>query len=212
MDLKKTGQFIAERRKAKDLTQAKLAEILLISEKTVSKWETGKGFPDTSLILPLCEALDISANELLSAKLLDEKEYKEKAEENLVLLSTTEQKYGKFLIKVEMALTSIVLVMFLGYMALASMHPNLEDWIRYLLIGGGFVCLLSACFIALRIEQKAGFYECKHCGHRHVPKYWAVFCAMHNGTTRYLKCPRCNKRSWSKKVYDASTKDNQTEK
>jgi transcriptional regulator with XRE-family HTH domain/DNA-directed RNA polymerase subunit RPC12/RpoP len=206
MDLKKTGQFIAERRKEKNLTQAKLAEILFISEKTISKWETGKGFPDTSLILPLCEALDISANELLSAKLLDEKEYKAKAEENLVLLSTTEQKYAKFLIRVEMAITSIVLIMFLGYMALASMHPTLEDSIRYLLIGGGFVCLLSACFIALRIEQKAGFYECKHCGHRHVPKYWQVFWAVHNGTTRYLKCPNCNKKSWNKKVISKEDK------
>ena len=67
MDLKKTGEFIAERRKEKGLTQQALAEQIFVSEKTISKWECGKGFPDTSLILPLCEALEISANELLSA-------------------------------------------------------------------------------------------------------------------------------------------------
>ena len=66
MDLLKTGKFIADRRKQKKLTQAELANIIGISEKTVSKWECGNGFPDTSLMLPLCEALDISANGLLS--------------------------------------------------------------------------------------------------------------------------------------------------
>ena len=70
MDLSKTGKFIAERRKEKGLTQVKLAEKLNVSEKTISKWECGNGFPDTTLILPLCEILEISSNELLSAKLL----------------------------------------------------------------------------------------------------------------------------------------------
>ena len=85
MDLSITGKFIAERRKEKGFTQVKLAEKLNVSEKTISKWECGNGFPDTTLILPLCEALEISANELLSAKLLPtEKEYKQQAEQNLI--------------------------------------------------------------------------------------------------------------------------------
>ena len=79
MDLKRTGEFIKERRKAKNLTQADLAEKIYVSEKTISKWECGNGFPDTSLILPLCQALDINANELLSGKKLDEAEYKHEA-------------------------------------------------------------------------------------------------------------------------------------
>lgn len=87
MNLIKTGKFIAEIRKSKKLTQVMLAEKLNVSEKTISKWECGNGFPDTSLILPLCEQLDISANELLSAKKLDEKNYKINAEENLVELN-----------------------------------------------------------------------------------------------------------------------------
>ena len=68
MDLKVIGEFIKQQRKAKGLTQVELAEKLLVSEKTISKWECGNGFPDTSLILPLCKELDISANELLSGK------------------------------------------------------------------------------------------------------------------------------------------------
>ena len=70
MDLGIIGKFIQERRKAKKLTQVQLSEILEVSEKTISKWESGRGFPDTTLILPLCKVLDITANELLSGKLL----------------------------------------------------------------------------------------------------------------------------------------------
>ena len=88
MDLKLVGKFIAQKRKEKNLTQSALADLLFISEKTVSKWECGKGFPDTSLILPLCSALEISANELLSGKTLTEQEYKTSAEKNLIELKT----------------------------------------------------------------------------------------------------------------------------
>ena len=104
MDLKLTGAFIKEQRKAKNLTQAELAQKLMVSEKTVSKWECGNGFPDTTLMLPLCEALNISANELLSAKRLDEKEYKKEAESNLVLLQTQKEMSDKLALATEWVL------------------------------------------------------------------------------------------------------------
>lgn len=66
MDAHKTGRFIAELRKQKGLTQKELAEKLMVTDKAVSRWETGKGFPDTSLLAPLGEVLGVSANELLS--------------------------------------------------------------------------------------------------------------------------------------------------
>lgn len=62
------GQFIALKRKEKNLTQGQLAEILNISNKTISKWETGKSMPDYSLINPLCEALDVTVSELLEGQ------------------------------------------------------------------------------------------------------------------------------------------------
>ena len=83
MDQIKTGKFIAEKRKEKSLTQQELADILGISNKTVSKWETGRGLPEVSLMLPLCKALGISVNELLSGEKLDDT-YEVKAEENLI--------------------------------------------------------------------------------------------------------------------------------
>lgn len=85
MDQIKIGKFIAQQRKNKQLTQQALADKLEISNKTISKWECGNGLPDISLLLPLCNALDISVNELLSAELLNVS-YKEKAEENLLSL------------------------------------------------------------------------------------------------------------------------------
>ncbi len=68
MDQVKIGKFISQMRKEKGLTQKQLGEELLISDKTVSKWETGKGMPEVSLMLPLCEKLGINVNELLTGK------------------------------------------------------------------------------------------------------------------------------------------------
>lgn len=84
MDQVKIGKFIQELRKEKELTQQELANILNITDRAISKWENGRGLPDLSLIKPLCEALDISINELLSGEKLNKKEYQEKLEENIV--------------------------------------------------------------------------------------------------------------------------------
>ena len=86
MDQVKIGRFVAERRKAKGLTQAKLAEMLGVTDRAVSKWETGKSMPDASLMLPLCEILGISVNELLSGERIEMENYNKVAEENLVEL------------------------------------------------------------------------------------------------------------------------------
>lgn len=64
----KIGKFIAEERKVKKYTQRELADKLSISDKTISKWERGNGFPEVSLLLPLCNELEITVNELLSGE------------------------------------------------------------------------------------------------------------------------------------------------
>ena len=89
----KIGKFILELRKQKGMTQKELAEKVGVSDKTISKWECGNGFPDATLMLPLCNALGITANELLSGKRLKtDKEYKVDAEKNIVALIT--KNYG----------------------------------------------------------------------------------------------------------------------
>ena len=92
MDTVKIGKFLSEMRRNHGLTQREFAELLGISDKTVSKWETGNGLPEVSLMLPVCEALHIDLNELFSGERLKEADYKKKAEENMIrLLRETEQ-------------------------------------------------------------------------------------------------------------------------
>ena len=86
MDRIKIGKFIAERRKTKNLTQLQLAEKLNITDRAISKWETGKGMPDSSIMMELCKELDISVNELLSGELIDMNNYNVKVDENLIKL------------------------------------------------------------------------------------------------------------------------------
>ena len=84
MDQVRIGRFIAEERKKKGWTQKQLAEKLNISDKTVSKWECGNGFPEVSLLLPLCDELGITVNDLLSGEVVSWKDYQKKAENNMV--------------------------------------------------------------------------------------------------------------------------------
>ena len=77
---------------------------------------------------------------------------------------------------------------------------ELTDSIRLLIIILATVLLLIMCLIALRIEQVAGYYKCAKCNHKYIPTYASVLWAMHIGRTRYMKCPKCNQRSWNKKV------------
>lgn len=95
------GKFIAECRKEKELTQLQLAEKLNITNRAVSKWETGKSMPDVSIMLELCNVLGVSVNELLSGERIDEEMYKEKAEENLLSLQEKKDKAQKELLVFE---------------------------------------------------------------------------------------------------------------
>lgn len=199
MDLLKTGKFIADRRKQKELTQAELANIIGISEKTVSKWECGNGFPDTSLMLPLCEALDISANELLSGKELSDEEYKTNAEKNLILLKSRQDKSVKHLLSLECVIGYMTTFTYFLLLLCAIFAVENLAW-RITIICLSVLILLVGVIFALRVEQVAGFYECEHCHHKYIPTYHAVLFAMHIGRTRYMKCPKCGKRTWNKKV------------
>lgn len=64
----------------------------------------------------------------------------------------------------------------------------------------GFVTFMIVAAVMLRIEQITGFYKCKKCGHKNTPTYGAIIVAPHIGRTRYLRCSKCGKKSWQKKV------------
>ena len=91
------------------------------------------------------------------------------------------------------SITFLVLIFTLSYAVESTV-------IRIILGILAFAILMVGISFALKIETETGYYECKKCHNKYVPKYSQVYFAMHIGTTRYLKCPECGKRSWNKKV------------
>ena len=199
MDQIKTGKFIAEQRKVNGLTQMQLAEKLGITDRAVSKWETGKSLPDASIMLELCEILKITVNDLLSGEVVTMDNYNKEMENNLLEMIKQKEKSDKKLLSLEIFIGFTATVVLFAFIALAA-FVQMETWLKIVLIVFGFVVFLAGCFCALRIEQEAGYYECRNCGHRYVPNYKDVVNAMHMGRTRYMKCPECGKKSWQKKV------------
>ena len=200
MDLVQIGKFIQECRKSKNLTQVQLAQKIGVSEKTISKWECGNGFPDTTLMLPLCKVLDITANELLSGKLLlSENEYKKIAEQNIIALKSQQEKSNKHLLTLEFVVGYMSSITFIIMIFIAS-FCNIATGLRIGLILLGFIDFIIGVHFCLKIETEVGFYQCKNCKYKYIPTYKQVVWSMHYGRTRYMKCPKCNKRSWNKKV------------
>ena len=199
MDLIKIGKFIAECRKKNNLTQMQLAEKLNITDRAVSKWETGKTLPDSSIMLALCDILKITVNDLLSGEVITVDNYNAELEKKLVEMVNEKEQADKRLLNAEIVM-GVICVAILFAMAIIASIINMEEWLRITLIVIGMVPLLIATPFMLKIEQTAGYYECKECGHRYVPTFKAVFLAQHKGRTRKMKCPECGKKSWQKKV------------
>ena len=95
MTSKECGNFISELRKEKELTQKELAEKINVSDKAISRWETGKGYPDVTSLVSLSEYFDVSVNELLAGKRLTAEDIKETADENLISVFEQVQKNKK---------------------------------------------------------------------------------------------------------------------
>ena len=199
MDQIKIGKFISECRKKQNLTQAELSDKLSITDRAVSKWETGRAMPDSSLMLDLCEILKITVNDLLSGEVVSVSEYNKKQEEALLTLVKEKQLADKRLLKLEIFIGISSCIILFGLVIFAALL-NIQDWLRVVLIVIGFIFGFVGFFVAVRIEQVAGYYECKECGHKYVPSYKAVNMAPHMLRTRYMKCPNCGKKSWQKKV------------
>lgn len=201
MDQKKIGRFIAECRRKNGLTQAQLAERLNITDRAVSKWETGRAMPDSSVMLELCRILRISANDLLNGEVIQMDEYKEKSEQLLLEMAKQKETADKNLLSLEVLIGAFSVIILLGFTAVAAYVP-MAEWLMVVLVAAGIaIGMIGICY-ALKIEQTAGYYACAACGHRYVPTYRSVFWAIHMGRTRYMKCPECGKRSWQKKVLE----------
>ena len=108
MDQIKIGKFITQCRKEQGFTQLQLADKLNITDKAISKWETGKGLPDSSIMLELCEYLRINVNELLSGEHIVEENYQEKACENIISIAKESEKNRKTKNKLIILLSSVI--------------------------------------------------------------------------------------------------------
>lgn len=199
MDQIKIGKFIAECRKKQNLTQSQLAEKLGITDRAVSKWENGRAMPDSSLMLDLCNILKISVNELLNGE-VKSMENNDKNNEKLLLDMAKEVEQKNKVIWTSMWVIMLVsIVALLSSLLIAALLIPEGPW-QLVIILISCVMFLIPCFYALKLEVSIGAYKCKNCGYEIVPTYKQVLNAMHRGTTRYLKCPNCNKRTWCKKI------------
>ena len=197
MDQVKIGRFISQMRKEKGLTQKQLGEELLISDKTVSKWETGKGMPEVSLMLPLCEKLGINVNELLTGERIPDEDYKKKAEENIMdIMREKEESIRKITISV---IVCVITILAGCTLIIVAGLAELETWQRVLLIAIAAVVMAGGIAVAALEDMNAGTYECTHCGARFVPSAKSYIFGAHTITKRKLTCPKCGKRSYCKR-------------
>lgn len=158
----------------------------------------GNGFPEISLLLPLCNELDLSVNELLTGERISETEYREKAEENMVNLVKEAQESKKKIILSGMV-SALVIIAATPMFVVAGAFP-MEDWMRIALIAVGIVVIVIGIAIACILDRDAGAYECPECKTRFVPEMGAYVMGPHTLTRRKLVCPHCGAHRYCKKV------------
>ena len=199
MDQIKIGRFIAACRKKANFTQVQLAEKLGITDKAISKWERGIAMPDTSIMLELCDLLGISVNELLNGEKINMENSNQKNEQLLLDMAKELEQKNKTVWRSMWVIMIISITALLAGVFIAAYLIPEGVW-QLITILGVCVLFLIPCFYALKLEVSVGAYKCKNCGHEIVPTYMQALNAMHMGTTRYLTCPNCGKRTWCKKV------------
>ena len=181
------------------ISQRELAKKLGISNRAVSKWETGKTLPDSSIMLELCGILGITVNELLSGEEISMENYNQEMENKLLELVKAKETADKRLLRLEIFIGFTAVIVLFACVFFAA-FAEISTGLRIGLMVFGFLVFLAICFYALRIEQVAGYYRCAKCGHKYVPSYKAVAMAPHLARTRHMRCPACNQKSWQKKV------------
>jgi len=199
MDQIKIGKFITECRKKKNLTQAQLAEKLNLTDRAISKWETGKAMPDSDIMLALCEILEIHVNELLCGEKIDTEQKTDQSNALIVQMAKNEERYHKRLrysAYLILATSLIALVCLITLISLLIPECGFQNF----LIIASVILFIIPCMIALKFKVETGYYECKKCQHMFVPNYKEITLFMQTPTKRLLKCPNCGKWTWCKNL------------
>ena len=203
MNQVKIGKFIKEKRKEKKITQDELAEDLGVTNRAISKWENGNCMPDSGIIPDLCKILGITINDLFHGEIIDKKDNDKQMEKYLLEIYRQKELGDKKLLNFEIVFGIISMVFSLLIICIAAYLEDrnfLDGKYVALIVIPTFIYMVVMCVVLLRIEQIAGYYECGKCNCRYVPKFSNVFFAMHMNRTRYMRCPKCNNKSWHKKV------------
>ena len=195
MDIVKIGYFIRECRKNKNLTQKQLADKLYVEPKTISKWETGKGLPDVSIMKNLCNELGISlselfkgdyikeeSNDLLIEKLIIDELKKEKIQNKKKLI-------GEILIGCAFIGSVITLILLVGIVSIAT-------YLKIILIVLSLNFIFVGLFGLVLLDVNIGYFECAECHERFIPSIKDYVFGMHTLKKRKLKCPICGKKTW----------------
>lgn len=195
MDIVKIGYFIRECRKNKNLTQKQLADKLYVEPKTISKWETGKGLPDVSIMKNLCNELGISlselfigdyikeeSNDLLIEKLIIDELKKEKIQNKKKLI-------GEILIGCAFIGSVITLILLVGIVSIAT-------YLKIILIVFSLIFIFVGLFGLVLLDVNIGYFECAECHERFIPSIKDYVFGMHTLRKRKLKCPICGKKTW----------------
>ena len=195
MDIVKIGYFIRECRKNKNLTQKQLADKLYVEPKTISKWETGKGLPDVSIMKNLCNELGISlselfigdyikeeSNDLLIEKLIIDELRKEKIQNKKKLI-------GEILIGCAFIGSVITLILLVGIVSIAT-------YLKIILIVLSLIFIFVGLFGLVLLDVNIGYFECAECHERFIPSIKDYVFGMHTLKKRKLKCPICGKKTW----------------
>ena len=155
--------------------------------------------PDVGIMQELCEILNITINDLFSGEVVNMKDTEKKLEENLLEMTRQKEEKDRQLLSLEIFIGVISSVIFVGSVLIVG-WLELSKLPAIIIITISSILFLVGMGLALRIEQTAGYYECKNCHHKYVPTYQSVFFAQHINRTRKMKCPKCNKKTWHKKV------------
>ena len=196
MDQIQIGKFIAEMRKSTNLTQKQLAEALSISDKTVSKWECGKGLPDVSLMLPLCNMLNITVNDLLSGEKVSQADYQKKAQGAMMdLMKENEENRKRMALSI---ITGVITIIAVCALIVIAAFIDLPTIVRIILIVGAVVVAVAGIAVGAMLDIKAGYFECPHCKELFVPSMNEYVKSYHTFTKRRLTCPKCGKTGMCK--------------
>ena len=206
MDQIRSGRLIAEERKKKGYTQRQLAEKLNISDKTISKWECGNGFPEVSLLLPLCDELGITVNDLLSGELVSGEDYQKKAENNMVEM-IREREANKKQFTLTLLLGGVSLAAFLTLLIVVCVYTDVIPLtVKLILLAIACVIFTVGVTAVMEGQRKIGYYQCEKCGETFVPGFRTHLLGFNMVSRRFMKCPCCQKRAWCRKVMEKAQK------